>query len=59
MDRLVVTSSPHTRSGETTRSIMLKVLIALAPAGAFSVYFFGMRALYLILICAICSPLFV
>lgn len=58
MDRLVVTSSPHTRGGETTRSIMMKVLIALAPAGAFSVYFFGMRALYLILICAICSPLF-
>lgn len=58
MENLVVTSSPHTRSGETTRKIMMKVLIALLPAGAFSVYFFGMRALYLILICAICSPLF-
>lgn len=58
MENLVVTSSPHTRSGETTRKIMMKVLIALLPAGAFSVYFYGLRALYLILICAIVSPLF-
>lgn len=58
MENLVVTCSPHARSGETTRKIMMKVLVALLPAGAFSVYFFGMRALYLILICAICSPLF-
>ncbi|HQQ88763.1 MAG TPA: RnfABCDGE type electron transport complex subunit D [Oscillospiraceae bacterium] len=58
MENLVVTCSPHARSGETTRKIMMKVLIALLPAGAFSVYFFGIRALYLILICAICSPLF-
>ncbi|HPR40022.1 MAG TPA: RnfABCDGE type electron transport complex subunit D, partial [Oscillospiraceae bacterium] len=41
MENLVVTCSPHARSGETTRKIMMKVLIALLPAGAFSVYFFG------------------
>lgn len=46
---LTVSSSPHVRSTESTRRIMLDVIIALVPAGIASVYFFGIRALLLIL----------
>jgi electron transport complex protein RnfD len=42
---LVVSSSPHIRSEETVQRIMLDVIIALLPATAASVYFFGIRAL--------------
>ena len=45
-----VSSSPHVRSGETTRSIMLDVAIALIPASAFGVYRFGLHALLVLLI---------
>ena len=48
---LVLTSSPHIRSASSTSVIMLDVLIALMPAFAASVYFFGIRALYLSLVC--------
>lgn len=45
-----VSSSPHIRSGETTRSIMLDVAIALLPASAFGVYRFGVYALVVLLV---------
>ena len=45
---LRVTSSPHIRAAHTVRSIMLNVLLALAPAGLFGIYFFGLRALAVI-----------
>ena len=41
-------SAPHIRSGESIPKIMWSVVIALAPAAAFSVYLFGMPALILI-----------
>jgi len=44
-ENLVVSSSPHIRSEETVQRIMIDVIIALLPATAASVYFFGMRAL--------------
>jgi len=47
---LVVSSSPHIRSEETVQRIMLDVIIALLPATAASVYFFGMRALAITLV---------
>ncbi len=40
-----VSASPHTRSKVTTKSIMQDVVIALVPAGLFSIYNFGIRAL--------------
>ena len=46
---LVVSSSPHIRSEETVQRIMLDVIIALLPAAAASVYFFGMGALTIML----------
>lgn len=44
-----VTSSPHLRAAHTTRSIMLDVIVALLPAGACGIYFFGLNAALLIL----------
>ena len=49
--RLLVNSSPHYRSGETTRTVMTDVVIALFPALVGSIIFFGFRALALTLIC--------
>lgn len=48
---LVVSSSPHLHSGDSTRGIMLDVLIALLPATAASVLLFGWRAAALIVVC--------
>ena len=50
---LNVSSSPHVRSGETTKSIMYDVIIALIPATLFGIYNFGVRALMLILACVV------
>ena len=43
-----VASSPHIRAGRTTRGIMLDVIVALLPAGAFGVVWFGLHALWII-----------
>ncbi|MEG1988335.1 MAG: RnfABCDGE type electron transport complex subunit D [Oscillibacter sp.] len=43
--KLIETSSPHIRGNETTRSLMLDVIIAMIPALAFAVWQFGLRAL--------------
>lgn len=48
--KLLVTSSPHLRSGETTATVMGDVLIALVPALVVAVVFFGFRALGLCLV---------
>ncbi|GAA6397565.1 RnfABCDGE type electron transport complex subunit D [Solibaculum mannosilyticum] len=47
MERLIVSSSPHLRSGDTTQKLMLDVIIALCPALIASVILFGWRALLL------------
>lgn len=49
-EMLIVSSSPHLRSEESTSKIMKDVVIALLPAMIGSVYFFGLNALKLILI---------
>jgi Na+-translocating ferredoxin:NAD+ oxidoreductase subunit D len=46
----VVSTSPHIRAKDTTQSVMRDVLIALAPATLASIYFFGLRALVIVLI---------
>ncbi len=46
-ERLVISPAPHIRTGETTRSLMLDVVIALLPAYLWGVYVFGLRALML------------
>lgn len=47
--QLLVSASPHVRTKRTVKDDMLDVIIALAPAGIVSVYYFGYRALILIL----------
>ena len=45
--KLIATSNPHIRAAETTRSIMLDVIIAMVPALIWAVVCFGVKALTL------------
>jgi len=47
--KLAVSSSPHLHGGDSVQKAMLHVLIALAPAAAFAVYYFGLHALFVLL----------
>jgi electron transport complex protein RnfD len=49
-DPLVVSVSPHFRGKDTIQRVMLDVVLALVPAVAVGVYFFGGRTLWIILI---------
>lgn len=51
MKTLNVSISPHTRTHESTTSIMLDVIIALLPSVAVGTYVFGWRALFIVLLC--------
>ena len=57
--RYVITASPHIRSRDTSRSIMLNVIIALVPALVASVIIFGFRALLVeavtVVSCVLCE----
>lgn len=48
-DLLIVSSSPHIKTRETTQRLMADVLIALAPATAVAFWLFGLRAMGLTL----------
>ena len=50
-DKLIVSASPHITRNRTTRGIMLDVCIALVPAIAAAVVFFGITALTMVGIC--------
>jgi electron transport complex protein RnfD len=50
---LVVSTSPHLHGGESVKKIMYIVIISLLPACAAGVYFFGMDALRVLLLCTI------
>lgn len=52
-----ISSSPHVRSGESTRSIMYDVCLALLPATAFGVYRFGLYSLLVLIISVGCAVL--
>jgi electron transport complex protein RnfD len=47
-DLLIVSSSPHLKTRETTQRLMADVLIALAPAAAVAFWLFGLRAIALV-----------
>lgn len=49
MQKFVVSSSPHIHQNETISSVMLDVIIALLPAVIAGTYFFGFRALVVVL----------
>ena len=50
---LLVSSSPHIHSGSSVRGVMLTVILALCPACAAGVYYFGIRALLVIIYCRV------
>jgi electron transport complex protein RnfD len=51
--KLSVSPSPHMRDGMDIKSVMYAVIIALIPASAGAVYFFGTRALVIIVLAAV------
>ena len=51
MEKLIVSTSPHIHTKDTTQSIMRDVLIALAPASVAAVVLFGLKALLTIVLC--------
>lgn len=57
MSNFVVSGTPHVRSKESIQSIMRDVIIALIPATAAGIYYFGLKALALI-VAAIVSSVF-
>lgn len=58
MANFVVSGTPHVRSKESIQSIMRDVIIALIPATAMGIYFFGIPALILIAVSIIASVFF-
>jgi electron transport complex protein RnfD len=55
---LCVSPAPHIKSLDTTRALMLDVIIALMPALLWGVFTFGLRALIVVLISIASSVLF-
>jgi electron transport complex protein RnfD len=53
--KLVVSSSPHIKSPENIRSIMVDVLIALFPVALMAVFLFGYRALVTMIIAMVAA----
>ena len=49
-NKLIVSSSPHIGSKTSMPGIMWNVVLALLPAWGFSIYYFGVRALWLTII---------
>lgn len=56
--KLEMTASPHIKHADTTRLIMLDVIIALIPALIWGVICFGLRALAVVLLCVGSAVLF-
>jgi electron transport complex protein RnfD len=57
-NHLVVAASPHVRAQVTVRHLMWAVVISLLPALGGSVWFFGLKALLLVLLCVASALLF-
>ena len=51
LGKLVVSSSPHVHAELTTQKVMMWVLIALAPSGVMGVWYYGLRALAIMIVC--------
>lgn len=54
----IVSPSPHVKSEDSTRGLMLDVIIALLPALCVSIYYFGWRALGVIVVSVAASVFF-
>jgi electron transport complex protein RnfD len=51
--RYVVSSSPHMHAGTSVHGIMRDVIIAMLPALAFAIFFFGVAAIKLVVTCVV------
>ena len=62
MSKLHVSAAPHINSGATTHNVMRDVVIALLPATVAAVVLFGLKALFIVLVCVasavVCEFLF-
>ncbi len=62
MNKLTVSPGPHIKSSQTTKKIMWAVILALIPAGAASIYIYGISSLNVIIVsilsCVITEALF-
>ncbi|MGN0597139.1 MAG: RnfABCDGE type electron transport complex subunit D [Ruminiclostridium sp.] len=58
MEKLFIEPSPHIKSTMSTQKVMLHVLIALFPALVAATVIFGLRALFLTVICATSCVIF-
>ncbi len=56
--KYVISSTPHIRSNDSIEKIMRDVCIALVPACLTGIYYFGVRALIVIVLCVGSSVLF-
>ncbi len=56
--KLMITPSPHIKDTTDTPQIMLTVVLALVPALAAAIYYFGFRVLALTLICVLSCMIF-
>lgn len=54
-EQLLVSTSPHLHGGESVKKIMYIVVISLLPACAAGVYFFGIDALRVLILCTVFS----
>ncbi len=57
MNKLIVSSSPHIHSPDSTQGIMLDVIIALMPATIYGIILFGLRAALVLLVSVISAIL--
>mgnify|MGYP000883451615 CR=1 FL=1 len=55
---IIVSGTPHVRSKESIQSIMRDVVIALIPASVMGIYYFGIKALMLIVVSIVSSVVF-
>ena len=54
-EKYILSSSPHAHADSSVRGMMRDVLLALLPAAAAAVWFFGMRAVWLLAVCVSAS----
>jgi electron transport complex protein RnfD len=54
---LIISTSPHFYTQDSVPKIMWSVVAALIPASMMAVYYFGIRAIYMILVCMISALL--
>lgn len=57
MSKLHISAAPHINSGASTSNVMRDVVIALLPATIASIVLFGIKALWIVLVCVVSALL--